>query len=597
VNVDNQDLLHTMPKNILDFHKNLLDTLNSMKRDRLPYIFIPLAAFIVVLPLIIRGCSCGHDFDFHIVNWFEVASQLRHGTLYPQWAGTPAWNAGEPRFVFYPPLSWMLGALLGFVMPWTWTPIAYTGIALSAAGFALYAAARDLGARSNARLLAAVVYVANPYMLFTAYERTAYAELLAAAWLPLLLAGILRDRVTIPRIAIPVALLWLTNAPAAVMGCYALALLAFIRLIFVWRVDETQRATTPGAPSSPRFLRLRWASRGSATAPAQFAATTVTATLLGLSLAAVYIIPAAYERRWAQAKMAILPGLSFADNFLFHRTGDPDHDKVLRTASFVAVIMIYLTATALFLAWKRLASGRYRPELAILAAAIVLLLTPLSAFVWKHTPELGFLQFPWRLIAVLSAVFGLTVAGIPETHKPRTTAVVSLVVAVVFVFPAYGAFRQQCYPEDTVAERLVVFQSANPGTDPTDEYTPINADNDSLAPDNPPWWLADRANAAAPNTSPQQPGPAPHALDLVLDRPTMLILNLRRYPAWSIRVNDAPATLTARSDGLVAIALAAGPARIRIVWHNGLDRTRGYILSLLSLILVAFSAFENSRTP
>ncbi len=76
-------------------------------------------------------------------------------------------------------------------------------------------------------------------MLFTAYERTAYAELLAAVWIPLLLHAILREEVTIPRIAIPIALLWLTNAPAAVMSCYALALLAVVRI-----------ATTPGAPSS-----------------------------------------------------------------------------------------------------------------------------------------------------------------------------------------------------------------------------------------------------------------------------------------------------------------------------------------------------------
>ena len=38
--------------------------------------------------------------------------------------------------------------------------------------------------------------MANPYMLFTAYERTAYAELLAAAWIPLLLLAVLRERVT-----------------------------------------------------------------------------------------------------------------------------------------------------------------------------------------------------------------------------------------------------------------------------------------------------------------------------------------------------------------------------------------------------------------
>ena len=66
-------------------------------------------------------------------------------------------------------------------------------------------------------------------MLFTAYERTAYAELLAAAFLPLLFAAILRPRPTITGIAIPLALLWLTNAPAAVMASYALALLTLTR--------------------------------------------------------------------------------------------------------------------------------------------------------------------------------------------------------------------------------------------------------------------------------------------------------------------------------------------------------------------------------
>jgi uncharacterized membrane protein len=144
---------------------------------------IPLAALIAITPLIARGCSCGHDFDFHLISWFEAARQLAHGT-YPHWANTPAWNAGEPRFLFYPPLSWLLGAVLGLLMPWTWTPVAFTGIVLTGAGLSLYYTARSF-VPANAALLAAAIYLANPYILYTAYERTAYGELLAAVWLPL----------------------------------------------------------------------------------------------------------------------------------------------------------------------------------------------------------------------------------------------------------------------------------------------------------------------------------------------------------------------------------------------------------------------------
>ncbi len=530
-----------------------------MTRERLPYLIIPIVALIAVLPLMVRGCSCGHDFDFHVVNWFEVAHQLRHGVLYPQWAATPAWNAGEPRFVFYPPASWFFGALLGLVMPWTWTPIAYTLIALTAAGLALYAAARDLGAASRGALLAAVVYMVNPYLLFTAYERTAYAELLAAAWLPLLLAGVLRERVTIPRIAGPVALLWLTNAPAAVMGCYALAVLALVRVVSVWRAEGHRTGL-------------------------RFAATAGGGVLLGLGAAAIYVLPAAYERRWVQVKMVVVSGMNFADNFLFHRTGDVDHDVVLHTASVVALLMIALAALALFFAARRSKRTLHMSGLAILSGVVVFLLTPLSAMVWSHAPELAFLQFPWRLVAVLSAVFGLALAVALPSLQSRYVVIASLLAAALFTLPAYRVFRQQCDPEDTVSARLATFLSSNPGTDPTDEYTPNTADNDALAHDNPPWWLADDPNAPAPKGG--RPGPAPRALDLMLDRPQTLVLNLRRYPAWNVRENNVRASLADRNDGLIATPLPAGPAHVRVAWLSGSDHTYGEVISVASFVLL-----------
>ncbi len=68
-------------------------------------ILIPLAALFVVHPLISPRLLLRHDFDFHLLNWMEAARQFSHGNLHPHWAFTPAFNAGEPRFVFYPPLS------------------------------------------------------------------------------------------------------------------------------------------------------------------------------------------------------------------------------------------------------------------------------------------------------------------------------------------------------------------------------------------------------------------------------------------------------------------------------------------------------------
>ena len=188
-----------------------------------PAILIPLLALIVVAPLIAHGVSCGHDFEFHLQSWLDAAAQMRHGTVDPAWTISAAWNAGEPRFLFYPPVSWMIGALLSLAMPLSAVPIVFTAVALLGAGATMYLLARDYASRAVAAL-AVAVYMASPYMLFTAFERTAYGELLAAAWIPLLIRAALRAEPSIPGIAIPTALLWLTNAPAAVIGIYMLLL-------------------------------------------------------------------------------------------------------------------------------------------------------------------------------------------------------------------------------------------------------------------------------------------------------------------------------------------------------------------------------------
>src|ERR1700712_2907240 len=198
-----------------------------MRRNHL---LILCAAIVATLPLFVHGCSCGHDFDFHVQSWLDAAQQLRHGTLLPQWTFSAAYNAGEPRFIFYPPLSWMLGAILTLVVPITLAPTIYTLLALTAAGLAMHRLASYF-AGPTAALIAAILYVVNPYMLFNAYERAAYAELLAAAWLPLLFLAVLRPQPTIRGIALPLALLWLTNAPAAVMGSYTLAVIIAIRFV------------------------------------------------------------------------------------------------------------------------------------------------------------------------------------------------------------------------------------------------------------------------------------------------------------------------------------------------------------------------------
>jgi hypothetical protein len=572
---------------------SLRDRTKDAASDRRPVVLILLAALFAVHPLIVHGCSCGHDFDFHLVNWMEAASQFSHGHLYPHWAFSPAYNAGEPRFVFYPPLSWVLGALLGLLLThlpgvspaagWSGAPVLFTWIALSLSGVTMYRLARAF-AGANAALPVAIFYLVNPYMLFTAFERTAYAELLAAVWIPLLLLSILRDEVSVPRVALPVALLWLTNAPAAVMGSYALALLATVRVVATLR--------TPGATGRQSALTI--------------ALKTASGTALGLGLAAFYVVPAAYERRFVQISMAMIEGMRIDHNFLFEHTGTSDdallHDQVLHTVSWIAVGLLAAAAVALAVVFlRRRASRRDAPPfpllpLTILAAGIAVLLTPLSLPLWNHVPEASFLQFPWRLLAVLSPLLALAIAVALGPFSRKYATAGACVLAAAFVIPAYHVFRQPCDPEDAAPARYAGFQS-HAGTDPTDEYTPAAADNEALKANDPPYWLAPEPNGAAPSGA--ATASAPEDFSVTVDRPAFLILNLRDYPAWHVfRNGHLDPDREQRDDGLIALDLPAGISTIDIRYARTPDQTVGDAITLLALLILLWLMIgSRKRSP
>ena len=575
------------------------------------HILIPLAALLAVSPLLVGGCSCGHDVAFHLQSWFDAASQLQHGTLFPRWAMTPAWNAGEPRFIFYPPLSWMSGAVLSLIFPASALPVLYTFLVLMAAGFAMYRLAREFVA-PNAALIAAAIYLANPYMLFTAFERAAYAELLGAVWLPLLFLAVLRARPTIHGVSIPLALLWLTNAPAAVMGSYTLALLALFRVVQAMRLRIVATATR---------------GHDNSAAPARLVLTYFFGTLLGLALPAFYLVPAAYERRYVQIAMAVIPNMRIQDNFLFVHTADAEHNGVLYTASMLAVCLLALTMFVTILSMSTRSGQRARPALPTLLLAltfvIALLLTPLSLPLWLHLPEMAFLQFPWRLLAVLATVLGLALALLCNKlrNSPRVR-MMSLIgaplAALALSLFCIHLYRQTCETSDMASAIAEAFHTGH-GVLPTDEYTPNDADNDIIRPNDPAYWLTDDPQAFAPATT-ANPGtadpnfdgtfpadqtlstPAPHELHIRTAKTTYLVLNLRDYPNWEISENG-PSNMAIiprkihRNDGLLALYLdKASDYRVHIQWKTTRDQWIGYILTVLALVALFGSLHFTRQT-
>jgi hypothetical protein len=535
----------------------------------LPLFVVMAASFLVIAPFFFLGNPSGHDFEFHVNSWMEVLGQWKQGIVYPRWAALAQYGYGEARFIFYPPASWTLGAALGALLPWKAVPGAYVWLALTLSGSSMFLMARRWLPRRDA-IFAAAFYAANPYFILVVYWRSAFAELLAGALLPLLLLYVLRLEDDKTNAVVPLALIvsaaWLTNIPAAVMVCYSLALLVVILAIL---------------KRSPRMLL-----------------DATLAVLLGAALAAFFLVPAAYEQRWVNIAEVLSPGVRPQDNFLFTKLDDVDHNRFNLLVSVVASAEIILLAIAAYLSrsWRTRQPRLWRMLLGW-ASFATLLNFSFTAWFWKHLPELRYLQLPWRWLLCLSCAFALFVTLASRRWIVRLLICLTMLAALTFVW-----HRIQPPWWDTSADirELLEHQHTGAGYEGTDEYVPLGADPYETKQDAPRVALDD---SQAPNQIPQlqiqQWNAESKAFTAVITHPAQLALRLFNYPAWRVEVNGQPVANSTRAvTGQMLIPVQAGENRVQIMFTRTWDRTLGGFISVVTALLLAlFVALRRKRPP
>jgi hypothetical protein len=560
----------------------------NTKRAWLFALLVSLAtALAIIFPFFWMGNASGHDFSFHVASWMDAAAQWREGILLPRWTDGANHGFGEPRFIFYPPISWMFGAALGLAVPWIFVPAVFIVLTQTLAGLCAFILGKRLFPQRGA-LVCAVCYAANPYALLIVYMRSDFAEQLALAFLPLLFlaaagaSGVLDSPVpslrrSIVFLAITFAAVWLTNAPAGVVASYSLAVL------FAWAA-VTQKSWRP-------------LLHGAA------------ALALGFGVAAFYLLPAAYEQKWVNISLALASGLQPSQNFLYAVIADTEHNTFNRIASNTAVLMIVLTAAFAALSFQRIRSGS-RPITKSLWSALValsvmaaFLMMPISNVFWIALPKLRFVQFPWRWMFILAIPLACFISA-AAVHQRMRGYRAPLTIAAVLAVLAYTAtymVRHTWWDSEDVPVLLEALQN-DEGFEGVDEYDPLGDDH-SLLPEK-----SERVTVM-PKTPEREAKVKPEAqvivqrwaaerkeIGVTTREPSILKLRLLDYPAWRVTVNEAVVIPEQTGEtAQITVPLVAGASNVVLRFIRTPDRTVGAVISGLS-VLIALLLFRKRPT-
>ena len=362
---------------------------------------LALTAALLLAPSLALGTLPTHSSPYSLSWSAQFSEQFRAGHLYPRWLSHSFSGLGAPTFYFYPPLSFWIDALVS-AASFNSLSVSYrlsvtSFLALWASGIAMYAWLRHETSRETAALVGAIAFMAAPYHLFDHYIRGAFAEFTAYAVVPMVMLTL---RLCAER---------RRNGPVLLALAYAALLMTHLPTAALMTVTLM-----------PAYLLFRSCRLGLWGGALDLIARVAFGVMLGIGLAAIYIVPALTLQQWVSTDILWAPQHR-PDSWLLlspERWVAPSLMRIVGSLSMSAALLAVGICIALPLAPPD--KGR-RYELgfwAIATLTVVALMAGLFPWFWS-LPGVKDVQFPWRLLSMIefSVITGLCLSRIRELKQ------------------------------------------------------------------------------------------------------------------------------------------------------------------------------------
>lgn len=504
------------------------------------YMLVASAAVLVIVPVIIYGVpNASADLLHHLQISRAFYDCWLQGTFLPNWVINENAGYGAVTVRFYPPLMHASLAFSRLVFgTWNFAVFAVFSAWSIIGCVGIYLFARDLGIDGLRSAASAVLFGLAPYHLNQFYNSAMYGEFAALSLLPFcfLFAGRVCDRSGIANViglAVSFALLVLSNLPQTVVGAVG------VGIFIVLKLDrETLRS---------QLLRLSAAG------------------VLALTASSFYWLRVVREMSWINISLPNTdPLYDYRNHFLLTSLQFDDSGVWFASLFFLLIIVVLAIAVAASGTARTMWHGKLRPVSILMFFSVVMML-PLSKFIWDNIEILQKVQFPWRFLSVAAIASSLLLGNclgfltIENFRKQRPFVLLIVgAIAIAATFSIKQVALGAVFIEPQLFDRMVSNSGPKKGLW---HWHPI--------------WFEDRAmkqttKVVAGSRDVTITGWETETREFsVASGDTVdARIALLYYPHWTASINGRRAEVLPVPDGAVLIPLPAEEAHVRLMFDE-----------------------------
>ena len=539
------------------------------------------AAVLLAIPACLaffhKGFFPTHDY-IYVARIQQMFEALKVGQFPVRWAS--GFRYGEPLYNFYAPLVYYLGALVHtFGFSFLTTAKILYALSFILSGLAMFYLARKFLPKLGSLAIAAL-YVYAPYRSVDTYVRGAISEAWTFVFFPLIILFTLDvfknlSRKKMAFLVLSLAGLFLTHNILTVL--FLPFYLAFCFCLFINQKNWL-------------FVKRIGLALG-----------------LGVGVAATYLIPALWEKGFIQTHYLTDAYFNYLGHFVALRQfivpswgygaslWGPVDDMSFQIGPVhwgVLALALVLFALNFQKIKDRLVKTLFVSSLALFTLSLFFQHNK-STFIWQAIPLLGYVQFPWRFLAL--SVFFVSLATIPALYLSgaKLAKWLAFLIIVLVLAVNIGYFHPDKYYSDSVDAHYISEETLSVDSKLPKDYLPVWVKVISQEKITEPVVLAGEVQISDFELVGTRA-----KLSAVSSKGATIEIPVTFFPGWRVSINGRKVAVRSGDDlGLLAFDLPVGKSKVEIRFGNTPVRTVSDLVSLASLVFVVwFYLAKNGKT-